>query len=176
VRLFFAVFPGNETRQRIAAVAHALERVQSPSIVPHENYHMTLAFVGEVPVSQVATLLEIGAAQRVCGFTIRFDAYEYWPKAGVVVAAARDYPVALERLWRQLHADLAQHNLATNPLPLRPHVTIARKVSQAPVLQAMSAFDWTMQAFSLMHSDTAAAYPVYTVVDTWPLLDEAATR
>ena len=108
------------------------------------------------------------------GFTVRFGRYEYWPKAQVVVAAALDIPASLERLWRQIHVDLAQHNHALKHEQLRPHVTIARKVPQAPVLQAMSAFDWKVRAFTLMQSDTTRARSAYTVVDTWRLLDENA--
>jgi RNA 2',3'-cyclic 3'-phosphodiesterase len=175
VRLFFAICPDAETRERIAAVAGALKLGPLSAPVPTANYHMTLAFVGEVPASQVATLLKIGGMQRACGFTVRFVAYEHWRKSEAIVAAAREFPAALERLWRQLHADLAQHNFALNPPHhLRPHVTIARKVTQAPVLQAMSGFLWKVQTFSLLHSNTAAARPIYTVVGTWPLLDETA--
>ncbi len=137
---------------------------------------MTLAFVGEAPESQAATLRRIGGSQRVHRFAVQFDACEYWAKSLVVVAAAREFPAELKHWWQQLHADLAQHHLAPDPNPtdLRPHVTIARKVMQAPVLQAMSAVVWKMQSFSLLHSNTAAPQPIYTVVDTWPLLDEIA--
>ncbi len=111
---------------------------------------MTLAFVGEVPASQVAALREIGGAQRIPAFTVRFDAYEYWPKAKVVVAAARESPASLELLWRQIHARPREAQLGARTLQrLRPHVTLARKVSQAPVLQAMSAFDWTVRRHSV---------------------------
>jgi RNA 2',3'-cyclic 3'-phosphodiesterase len=174
VRLFFAAFPDTETRRRIASVAHALDLPPASSVVPHDNFHMTLAFVGERPQSSIATLRKIGAAQRNRAFSLRFDAYEYWPQAGVVVAAAREHPAALEQLWRELHATLAQHEPPLASQPLRPHVTLARKVSQAPVQQAMSAFDWAVRTFSLMQSNTSAARAVYTVVDTWPLLDEAS--
>jgi len=60
--------------------------------------------------------------------------------------------------------------------PLRPHVTLARKVTQAPVPQAMSPIDWRVRSFSLARSDTSGARSVYTVVDTWPLLDELPNK
>ncbi len=141
--------------------------------VPPDNYHMTLAFIGEVPAARLATAREIGASQRACGFTVRLDAYEYWPQAAVLVAAG-EIPSAMARLWERIHADLASHQLALNPPPLRPHITIARKVSQAPVSQAMSAFAWNVQTFSLMQSHRDSPQPIYTVLDTWPLLDECA--
>jgi 2'-5' RNA ligase len=165
-----------ETRRHIASVANALHLAPPSSIVPHENFHMTLAFVGEQSETKLLTLLKIGAAQRTCAFTLRLDTVEYWPGSKVMVAAARDCPKALGQLWRGLRATLEQHELVLAPQPLRPHVTLARKVSQAPVLQAMSAFDWIVRGFSLMQSSTAASRPIYTVLDTWPLLDEAAPR
>jgi 2'-5' RNA ligase len=176
VRLFFAAFPDMETQRRIASVAQALEVAPPSSIVPREKLHMTLVFVGEQAESKLPALLKIGAAQRTRAFTLRFDACEYWPGSKVVVAVARDYPVALGQLWSGLRAMLEPHELAPAPQPLRPHVSLARKVSQAPVPQAMSAFDWTVRGFSLMQSTTTAARPIYTVLGTWPLLDEAAPR
>ena len=170
------MLPDSDTRQCITAAARALKLDPTARAVPSENYHMTLAFVGEVLESQLAPLLKVGGSQRARGFTVRFDTYEYWPKAQAVVAVARDFPASLERLWRQIHAGLAQHSHVPKHERLRPHVTIARKVPQAPVLQAMSAFDWKVRAITLMQSDTTGARSVYTVVDTWRLLDENAPR
>jgi 2'-5' RNA ligase len=170
VRLFFAVVPDSTLRARIAAAAESLPLESEARLVPRTNYHMTLAFVGEVAPSQVPLLRQIGGAQRTAAFSLRADAYEYWPKPEVIVAAARTIPSELEQLWQQLHRDLAGHRWALDPKRLRPHVTLARKVSQAPVLQAMSPFDWLVRDFSLMRSDTSGIQSAYTVVDTWPLL------
>lgn len=171
-RLFFAALPDAATRANIAVAAAVLG--DEARRVPRANYHSTLAFVGDVPAVQVPLLLNIGGAQRSTGFTLRFDAYEYWPKPEVVVAAARVIPPALESLWQRLHAELATHRWASNPKRLRPHVTLAGTIAQAPKLPAMSAFDWTVNAFSLVRSEPNGAHPAYTVVDTWPLLDDAA--
>ena len=51
-------------------------------------------------------------------------------------------------------------------------VTLARKVTQAPVLQAMSPVSWRAMNFSLIRSDTGGVESAYTVLDTWSLLDE----
>ena len=174
MRLFFAVLPPPEVRNGIAAAAIHLSMDAKSALVRPDNYHMTLAFVGEVPAAQLATVREIGASQRTCSFTVRFDAYEYWPEAAILVAAAREIPSTLTRLWERIHAGLASHQLARKPELLRPHVTIARKVLQAPVLQAMSAFGWKAQTFNLMQSIRGGVEPTYTVLNTWPLLDESA--
>jgi 2'-5' RNA ligase len=173
LRLFFAVIPHPVARERIAAASQSLSLETGARRVPCENYHMTLAFVGDVAASQLPVMLKVGAAQKEYAFSVAFDAYEYWPKARVIVAAARLIPDELHRLWLQLHHELAGHAWALESERLRPHVTLARKVSQPPVLQAMSAFDWRVRDFCLVRSDTSGIRSAYTVVDTWSLLDSA---
>jgi RNA 2',3'-cyclic 3'-phosphodiesterase len=177
VRLFFALWPDADTSAHIGHVADALRVTGDTRRVARENYHVTLAFVGEVLQSELAVLQQIGRDQRATSCTIKLDTYEYWPDSQVVVAAARQTPAALLELWTRLHAELALRHAALNlrrldPPQLRVHVTLARKVVQAPVLQAMSPFDWNARSFSLVRSDTGHARSVYTVVDTWQLLDE----
>ena len=138
--------------------------------VPAENYHLTLAFVGEVIDSKLAVVRQIGSDVRAAACEITIDAIEYWAESQVMVAATTETPAALLELWSRLHRELALHPAD----PLRAHVTLARKVTQAPVPQAMSPFVWSARSFSLVRSDTGGGHSVYTVVDTWPLLDKIA--
>jgi 2'-5' RNA ligase len=171
-RLFFAVLPDAATGAEIAAAAAAPRWPSEARLVPRDNHHATLAFVGTIPAAAVSVLEGIGDAQRSAGFTLRFEAYEYWPKPEVVVLAARATPKPLEQLWQGLHAELGKRGWALAPKRLRPHITVAKKIAQAPVLPTLSAFDWTVTEFSLMRSEPGGAHAVYTVVATWPLLDE----
>jgi 2'-5' RNA ligase len=173
-RLFFAVLPDTATRTKIAAAAAEPTWHGNARLVPRDNYHATLAFVGTIPAEAESVLKVIGGAQRSAAFTLRFEAYEYWPKPEVVVAAARHIPDPLEHLWQRLHTELAERGWALAPKRLRPHITLARKIAQAPVLPTMSAFDWTVSEFSLMRSEPNGADSAYTVVATWPLLYEPA--
>jgi len=172
MRLFFALLPDGNTRAGLASAAAALRLASPARLVADVNHHVTVAFVGELAESNLPVLRAIGRAQRATRFTLQLDAYEYWPKPEVVVGAARVVPAALAQLWQGLHTELAAHRWALQPKRLRPHVTLARKVTQPPVLQAMSAFDWPATEFSLMRSDTGGTESAYTVVDTWPLLYE----
>jgi 2'-5' RNA ligase len=141
--------------------------------VSRGNYHVTLAFVGAVPGARLDELRLLGRAVQATRCTLVFDAYEYWPKPEVVVAVARVIPAALELAWSALHRHLAEAHFELAPKRLRPHISLARKVTQAPVLPAMSAFCWTPETLCLVRSETVGAESVYTVVDTWQLLDEA---
>jgi RNA 2',3'-cyclic 3'-phosphodiesterase len=174
VRLFFAAVPDAATREHIAAVADSLQLDSLVRRVRRDNYHVTLRFIGGVPASRVSIAQQIGRAQRADKFSLRFGAYEYWPKPKAVVTVANAIPDALERLRQGLNGELAAFRSGVDPELFRPHVTLARKVSQASVLQAMSPFDWPVREFSLMRSDTRGSESAYTVVDTWSLLDESA--
>jgi len=177
VRVFFALWPDAETRACIANAAAALRLAGDVRPVPPENYHVTLTFVGEITESQLAVLQQIGGSQRAPACTIMFDTCDYWPQSQVTVVAARITPTTLITLGTRLRQDFALHGSALNHRhldpPLRAHVTLARKVAQAPGPQAMSPFLWSARSFSLVRSDTSGARSAYTVVDTWPLLDES---
>ena len=139
--------------------------------VPAANYHMTLAFAGEVSHAQAAALRTVGAAARLPAFEVCFEACEYWQRPAVVVAAASSCPPSLLTLHRRLLAEFDRLGLPGDPVPFRAHVTVARKVTQAPVLPAMSQLCWSVRAVHLVHSARSTQASVYTVVDTWPLLD-----
>jgi 2'-5' RNA ligase len=172
--LFFAALPEPETRYRLEAMAKALRLPPGARRIPVENYHITLAFAGEVSNAQAAILRAIAPALRSAAFEVCFDACEYWQKSEVVVAAASDPLRALHALHQRLRAESERLGLAADPMPFRAHVTLARKVTQAPVLKAMSPFFWRVQALHLVHSSGSATGSVYTVVDTWPLLDNVS--
>jgi RNA 2',3'-cyclic 3'-phosphodiesterase len=171
VRLFFAALPGPDVRRHLESAADALRLPLDARRIPAENLHMTVAFAGEVSQAQAAALRAAGARGRPPAFAVSFSGYEYWHKSEVIVAAASDCPSQLLDLHRGLRAEFERLGLAREPMAFRAHVTLARKVTQAPVLKAMSSFCWRVQALHLVHSSPSAAGSVYTVVDTWPLLD-----
>jgi 2'-5' RNA ligase len=172
VRLFFAALPSQEDRRRLESRVGALRLPLDARRVPAANYHMTLAFAGEVSQAQAAALRTVCAAARLPAFEVCFGAYEYWQRSEVVVAAASSGPPSLLTLHRWLRAEFDRLGLPGDPVPFRAHVTIARRVTQAPVLPAMSQLCWSVQAVHLVHSARSTAASVYTVVDTWPLLDK----
>jgi 2'-5' RNA ligase len=165
MRLFFALWPDADAAAQLADIAGKLAFEGPGRLVKPGNYHVTLAFLGEVPSAQLAKWQQIGLALSASRCTIEFDALEYWPEPKVVAAVAHEPPAALIELWTQLRA-------AADLPRLRAHVTLARKVVQAPVLQAMSVITWRANSVSLVRSETGGAESAYTVVDTWPLLYE----
>jgi 2'-5' RNA ligase len=167
MRLFFALWSDDDVTRQLSEIARQLNLESGSRRVDPQNYHVTLAFVGEVPAAKLAVLQQIGRSLRVPRFTFNCDSIEYWQSSQVVVAAVRAAPPGLFELGGKLNEALELPRE-----PLRAHVTLARKVTQAPVLQAMSPVVWQATDFSLNRSDTGGAGSAYTVLDTWSLLDE----
>jgi len=167
LRLFFALWPDADVTRQLTREARQLKLEGRGRWVNPKNYHVTLAFVGEVPATKLAVLQQIGGSLRAPQFTLNCDSIEFWRESKVVVATAHTAPAGLLDLATQL-------NNATGLVPerLRAHVTLARKVTQPPVLQAMLPIVWRATTFSLIRSDTGGVESAYTVLDTWSLLDE----
>jgi RNA 2',3'-cyclic 3'-phosphodiesterase len=167
LRLFFALWPEADAAMRLTRIAASLNLKTPGRLVDSKNYHVTLAFIGEVAESRLAVLQQIGGSLHAPRCTLTLDSLEFWPQSRVVVATARETPPGMLSLWAQLHeaADLPRARL-------RMHVTLARKVAQPPVMQAISPVLWRATRFSLVRSETNGVESAYTVLDTWPLLDK----
>jgi RNA 2',3'-cyclic 3'-phosphodiesterase len=167
VRLFFALWPDRDIVRQIQAAASSLAIEGRGRLVSPQNLHLTLAFAGEVSDEHGASLQRIAGSFRVPRFVVTCDQLEYWSQARAVVAAARNPPAELFDLSTRLHQAIGSRQER-----LQAHVTLARKVTQAPVLPAMSPIVWRATQFSLIRSQTGGVESSYTVVDTWPLLYE----
>ena len=167
MRLFFALWPDPDVSRQLAHFAGQLSLESRSRTVDPKNYHVTLAFVGEVPATRLAVLQQMGRSVQAPRFSFECDSIEFWRESHVVVAAISAAPSGLLELGTALTDAIG--------LPrerLRAHVTLARKVTQAPVPPAMSPVAWRATNFSLIRSDTGGVESAYTVLDTWPLLDE----
>jgi 2'-5' RNA ligase len=176
VRVFFGFWPPEAERASLAAAGAALSLTGSARLVPRDSLHMTIAFIGAVPVAALGRVRRIGRDLRASACTIEFDEYEYWTKPEVVVAAARSIPPELQALWDDLHRDLVAEGFELRVKRLRPHVTLMRHVRLGPQLPVLRPFAFRARDLSLIRSETGGTQSVYTVLDTWPLLDEMDRR
>jgi 2'-5' RNA ligase len=60
MRLFFALLPDAAASKRLAEVAVVVDRRTSLRLVPFENYHVTLAFIGDIEEVGVPLIRELG--------------------------------------------------------------------------------------------------------------------
>ena len=146
VRSFFAVPLSVEAEQQLVVAAESLRRQldyglgQGASLrwIPKQNYHLTLAFLGDIPRRQIQLLHDI-ASEVVAGERageLMLNGFEWFPSASKPrLLAAIPAPCAmLQSLQRQLHRRLNQQGFHLEKREFRPHVTLARiKGSLAPM-------------------------------------------
>jgi RNA 2',3'-cyclic 3'-phosphodiesterase len=174
MRLFFAAWPSSRVRHQLESATAALQLGPEARSVCAGNYHLTVAFAGEISNARATALRSAAASLRPTAFEIQLTAYEYWPKPAVVVIAADRQPTELTELRGLLCIEFERLGISTESHSFRPHVTLARKVMQAPVFKPMPGIPWSVNAFQLVRSSRSATGSIYTVVDQWPLLDNGS--
>ncbi len=171
-RLFFALWPEGALRSALAEATLEAVRASGGQPVPVDNLHLTLLFLGGVAERRVAEVAD--AAHRVRmwhrGITLemRLDHLEHWPRPRVLCALPDQRPSAAGLLAQALHDQLAADGFSPDIKPFRPHVTVARKVTQ-PASLRMRPVDWRCNAFALIESRTLESGSVYSVVENYPL-------
>ena len=132
MRLFVAVNFPEKTKQFLGSVIRELRTAPSDARwVREENLHITLQFLGNVPVDQVNSV--VSALNRsVAGtesFTLELKGAGVFPSAQrpkvlwVGVSGAAD---ALSRLQQRVQRELAALNFEPEKRRFSPHLTLAR--------------------------------------------------
>lgn len=181
-RLFFALWPDETQRSALVRAAGEAVRACGGRPVAVASLHVTLAFLGSVPVRRMPVVQWV--AQRMAfalvePMPLTFDHLEHWPKPQVLCAASSVASPLAAILARQLQKLTLEAGFAPDIKPFRQHITLARKVPQlrradlptghgghgAP----MQAVTWTMNGFALIASRTDSAGPLYSVVESYSL-------
>lgn len=137
--------------------------------MPQQNLHLTLAFLGSVSQQRLPELVQIGgdcaaALAATEPLAVRFSQLEHWSSRQVLVASAASEFSAAERLATALKAATAAAGFAPDLKSFRAHVTVARKVTRAPLLTLLRHVEWRCDGFVLMDSRSGSGGPVYSVV------------
>jgi 2'-5' RNA ligase len=167
-RLFFALWPDANTRA--ALIALAKERVQGRARpVASDNFHITLAFPGNVTAG-VQSCLET-AAGRLVGtpFELAIDRLGYWPGPRIIWAAPSYTPPELWSLATELREVLASCGLKPEDRPYQAHITLVRKASRALPVTRIASIPWSISEFCLVESVSEPAGVRYLVLRAWPL-------
>jgi len=167
-RLFFALWPDAATRTHCAQVARQLGAQGGRQVSP-ENLHITLSFLGSIDAAQRVCAERAAADVRARPMTLTLDRLGYFPKPRVMWLGGEPVPAALADLAADLNHKLGGCGITLDSRPFALHMTLLRKVSGQPALDAPEPITWRIQSFSLVKSETRPAGPIYMVVRTWPL-------
>ena len=165
LRLFFAL-------PCPRALAEAIDRWRDQQPlggrpVARANLHLTLAFLGSQPASQLDGLKRLGAHVRADAFQLRLDQLQTIGH-GFACLIPSQIPPPLIQLVEQLHAGLSSHGFALDSRPFLPHVTLSRDVQVQSNAKPPS-FDWRVEHVVLYASENTPNGQRYREVERWPL-------
>ena len=148
-RLFFAFWPDDELRRSFESARQRLFPL-SGRPVEIANLHMTVAFLGAVPVERVPALQLLSGPIAPC--PIELDRLEHWGKQKVLVAGTTHEPQALKQQVDSLWLRLGRLGFAREPRPFRPHVTLVRDIRSVRPDAAWTTVNWRADRLQLVES------------------------
>ncbi len=125
-RIFFALWPDNRQRDRLRDVLNSVAKTVEGKPVDRRNWHITLAFIGDFPESQIATLQERAAQIEIEPFRLGFDRLDYWARPKVACLIAPTIPAELQALVTSLNEMLLDFGVTTKDRTYRPHITVVQ--------------------------------------------------
>jgi 2'-5' RNA ligase len=188
-RLFIAVDPSAEAVAHLGAMVDGL-RVSvanapghSTRLTRRENWHITVAFLGDVPESRVgvaaAVMVQVGSDATPLSLRVEGGGTFGGRRDPILWAGIGGEVDGLRRLARLLQRAVHRARLPVDDRPPRPHLTIARPGQRVPedevaadvaTLSAYAGPQWTVPVLHLMLSEIeqtpAGPAPRYTSIAT----------
>jgi 2'-5' RNA ligase len=169
LRVFYAIVPPPALAQTLARLAQDVGQRVRGRIVHAENIHLTLAFVGEWPLSGMPALKAAGDALRGEPFRLTLDTLGTFRRAGIAWLGSSHPPPQLVALAASLGTALAANGVTYDARVFRPHVTLARRLRAPGPDDTVEPLSWQVDAFSLMESRSGGQGVRYEALATWPL-------
>ena len=168
-RLFFALWPAADVRGELAARARDARADLPGRAIPDENLHLTLAFLGKVPLDRISGVRE--AASTVVGepFALSLERRGWFRRAEILMLAPAATPPALMALAENLAEALQPLGFSIDFRRFRPHVTIARRCDRGAAGE-VSPVHWPVDGFALVASELDHHGARYRVLRDWPLI------
>jgi 2'-5' RNA ligase len=169
-RLFFALWPEAGLRKSLHQLGRHMRTRIGGRVVSADRIHLTLAFLGDVPVARIDTLCAIGESIRGKRFELELTRAGCWKRGQVGWIAPTAMPAAFEQLVSALRQCLSESGFSADEKPFAPHVTLLRKAScQTQPEQPEAPYRWRVADFSLIRSRTLPTGPAYSTLMSWPL-------
>jgi 2'-5' RNA ligase len=164
-RLFFALWPDNGVRRRLAELARQCSRRP----VPEGNLHMTLLFLGERSRQERDCFSAAAGGVEGERFTLALDFLGGRARSHIQWLGSSDTPQALLALLRELVGVLQPCGFEPEKRRFLPHVTLSRKVKIPRFRAGLEPLLWPVDAFVLVESVPEPEGVRYQVLERWPL-------
>jgi len=165
-RLFFALWPDENTRQTLAGLGQAIAINEYKWLNP-QNFHVTLVFIGNVDTATELLIRQSVAGVSAEAFELMFDRISYWSKPRILCLTCREPAFEILTLAATLDKAVTACGIQTDTRPYTPHVTLARHCP------AFMGYDcepivWRAESFCLVESCSEPDGVCYKVIREWP--------
>lgn len=168
-RLFFALWPPEPVARELMLHAKALRVETGGRVTQRDSIHLTLAFLGEVPVSRLPQLTAPVSVPRVAPFAMRIDRLGVWSHNGIGWAGPGTPPEELLQLQVDVAGWLRDESFLTDPRPFRPHITLVRKANGHWPTAYIPPIEWLVDDFVLVRSRAGTEGSRYEVLQRYDL-------
>lgn len=189
LRLFIAISVPPELRAEIGRVQAKLRRHSPPGVISWarlEQFHITLKYLGDVPVAHVSEMQEC-VSLACSGFPVlRLSArgVGFFPSAHkprVVWVGAEDLGGQLARLHRRIDEAMRPFAPAERSRPFTGHITLGRfkpgrhasikaLMQRAAVLHNFHFGDWLAEEVVIVRSELTSAGAIHSPLKSFSLL------
>ena len=155
MRLFIAILLSREMRDAIAGLQDQMQSQRvSGNFTPRENFHLTLAFIGDYPNPDDIPLPEFTP------FDVKLSGYGNFGNLWWV--GLEDAP-PLEACVRRLRRQLADQGIPFDRKRFSPHITLVRRATGRPALTVPD-ISMRVDRISLMRSERGKYGMIYTEI------------
>jgi RNA 2',3'-cyclic 3'-phosphodiesterase len=168
-RLFFALWPARQTAMALHALACRQAVGTSGRVTRMDSIHLTVAFLGDVPVGRIEALRSPPSDLAAPAFTMALDQVGHWVRNGIVWAGPSQVPEALSALHTGLSDWVASQGLALDTRPFRPHVTLLRKAARGELAEFRAPIEWPVTEYVLVRSGRRPDGSRYETIARFPL-------
>lgn len=166
-RLFLALWPGENERQRMALLA--ARAVGRRRRIPDAQLHLTLVFLGATDADRLAAYEAALADLRVPEMKLVLDRYGYWPQPRLLWLGSSRTPPELDELVAELHRRLRNCGFTPEARAFQAHITLARRFQgPVPIEPLAVPIHWRVGAVTLVESAPPLRGAHYEVLRHWP--------
>ncbi len=159
-RVFFALWPDEPARRRLAGLADAMHGECGGRVMQPRNLHMTLVFVGNATQGDVERMTAAARSVRMQPITLRIDRCQYW-RHNKILWAGGEAPSGLQQLSEALRAALDGAAVRYDHKAFVPHITLLRHARAPQSFPAIEPIEWTAREFVLLVSQRDDDGPIY---------------
>ena len=170
MRAFFGLSPDANTKSAIEAWRNEVfPCLDGP--VPAANFHVTLAFLGNVSGKQLDTISRLVAEMpRVTAFEVSLNQLGYWQKPKAFWLGSQQTASEHLILAEHIHEIADKSGLQLQDRDYIAHLTLARKCKVSPPAPIFPAnFKWHADQFHLFESKPSPQGVCYPIRQSWPL-------